>query len=310
MIRIVKSILGRIKRHFEPTKNTWSIEKLTESAMDAYEYCCGYRFDINNPQTFSEKTIWYKLFYDNDNLCNVVDKYLFKSYIEEKLGPNNTIPLIGVWETIDDFEKDWDSLPSTFCLKSTLQSDGKNILFVKNKNLMHFSELKKNLKSWLRIENTLINSYCRGYYKCKPRIIAEEYKENIANQLFDYKFYCFNGNPYCICASTNHYTFEDYPITYYDLEWNKLNVKSGIHRIDDIPKPKHLDEMIYKAKVLSKGFPMVRVDFFDTDEGLYLAEMTFYPGGGYINYEPKSFNYEMGSQFILPLEDDIRKKYK
>lgn len=60
--------------------------------------------------------------------------------------------------------------------------------------------------------------------------------------------------------------------------------------------------MIDIAKQLSVGFPFVRVDFFDTDKKLLLAEMTFYPGGGLSPYYPKSFDEKMGSFFNLPTD--------
>lgn len=66
------------------------------------------------------------------------------------------------------------------------------------------------------------------------------------------------------------------------------------------PKPKHLKQMIEIATKLSKGFPYIRIDFFDTEEKLWLAEMTLYPGGGLSPYEPKSFNKTLGDMFILP----------
>ena len=44
----------------------------------------------------------------------------------------------------------------------------------------------------------------------------------------------------------------------------------------------------------------IRVDFFDTDEQLFIAEMTFAPGGGATPYHPESFNKLLGDKFILP----------
>ena len=67
--------------------------------------------------------------------------------------------------------------------------------------------------------------------------------------------------------------------------------------------PKHLHEMLELSKVLSKGFPHLRVDFFDTDEKLYVAELTFFTGGGYSYYDPQSFNVQMGNLFKLPIDD-------
>lgn len=81
-----------------------------------------------------------------------------------------------------------------------------------------------------------------------------------------------------------------------------MDVKSGNHRVEMIPKPRHYDDMLNLARMLGKGLPFVRVDFFDTDDNLYVAEMTFYPGGGFFSYKPESFNYLMGDLFELPID--------
>ena len=121
--------------------------------------------DIKNPITFNEKLQWYKINYEGDgHLENIVDKYLFKRYIKEKLGDGYTIPLLGQWSSIEQLEKDWEKLPEEFCLKSTLQSDGNCIKFIHNKSTIPFKSLQKELKEWLNPKNTLINSFCRAFF--------------------------------------------------------------------------------------------------------------------------------------------------
>ena len=258
--------------------------------------------DIKIPITFNEKLQWYKINYEGDgHLENIVDKYLFKRYIKEKLGDGYTIPLLGQWSSIEQLEKDWEKLPEEFCLKSTLQSDGNCIKFIHNKSTIPFKSLQKELKEWLNPKNTLINSFCRAYYNATPRIIAEEYMQNVKDQLYDYKFFCFDGEPYCIEAAKERFKEEETNFTFYDLNWNKLNVTSSNHPNGDVPHPIHLDEMINLSKILSKDFPHIRVDFFDTKNKLYVAELTLYTAGGYSKYEPESFNIKMGELFKLPL---------
>ena len=197
-----------------------------------------------------------------------------------------------------NFRNAWETLPEKFCLKSTLQSDG-NYIKVITKSNTNLDQLCEELKDWFKVKNLLIHSYCKAYHKAIPRVLAEEYIESVKDQLYDYKFYCFNGVPYCVCASKEHFQDKFYPITYYDLQWNMLEVQSGKHRVEPIPMPEHLKEMIELAQKLSKGFPFLRVDFFDTKDKLYLAELTFYPGGGYFAYKPTSFNDTMGAMFNL-----------
>lgn len=295
--RISERMIRQIEQVW--TKNLWPESLLAWWDAHLYTQRIGKDFDIRKPRTFSEKIQWYKIFYHNPILPRIVDKYEFKQYIAEKLGEGHTIPILGIYNNSEEFRKAWDKLPDKFCLKSTIQSDGKYILFIdKSKN--NIDALCEEIKEWFKTKNTHKNSLCWAYYGTTPRVLAEEYVENIKDQLFDYKFYCFQGEPECICASIEHFQDEYYPITYYSTNWEKLDVRSGKHRTDDIPHPAHLEQMIAYAKALSKPFPFVRVDFFDTPNKLYLAELTFYPGGGFFKYTPSSYDDKLGALFILP----------
>ena len=232
----------------------------------------------------------------------MVDKFLFKEYIKEQLGDGYTIPLYGVYNSFEDLVKGWQKLPKEFVLKSTLSSEGKNIKFIHDKSIVDMMALKKELKSWFSDKYLLCNSLCRAYHSGVPRIIAEQYMENIKDQLFDYKLFCFDGKPYCVETAVERFLGGIPAFTFYDMEWNKMNVQSGNHPHANIPRPKHFEEMIALSTILSRGFPHVRVDFFDTEDKLYVAEMTLFTAGGYQHYTPNSFNEEMGKLFKLPTD--------
>ena len=288
-------------KRFLPCKNKWPLFLLRSRLMADYKKRHGYKMNLKNPKTFTEKLQWYKLYFKGDgHLERIVDKYLFKDYIKEHLGEGYTIPLLGAWTDINQLEKDWSSLPEEFCLKSTLQSDGNCIKFIHNKSSIPFDTIKKELKEWLNPKKTLINSFCKAYYNATPRILAEEYMQNVKDQLFDYKFFCFDGEPYCIYTAVEHFSEKGSTITFYDLNWEKMDVQYGNHEVGDLPKPIHYEEMLTISKKLSKGFPFLRVDFFDTKEKLLLAELTLYPGGGNTPYKPNSFNETLGNLFKLP----------
>lgn len=283
-----------------------SQDELIKKLMDRYEKKMGYRMDIMHPITYTEKIQWYKIFYtqkDGQDLIRVVDKYLFKDYIKEQIGEGYTIPLYGVYENIEDMVKGWHLLPQEFVLKSTLSSNGHHVKFIHNKfGGAQLNQLKEELNNWFKSKNMLCNSLCRAYHSGIPRIIAEKYIENAKDQLFDYKFYCFDGKPFCIETCMERFLGGVPPFTFYDLDWKKMDVQSGNHPHTNVPKPKHFDEMLELSKRLSKGFPHVRVDFFDTDDKLYVAEMTLYTAGGYQKYTPDSFNVKMGELFRLPID--------
>lgn len=302
--RMIKRVFKYIKMILEGTtglRRDWPEKKRIQYAMDLYERTQGYRFDINNPKLFTEKIVWYKLFYMRNDFDRIVDKYLFKDYIREKLGEGKTIPLIGAWDNVDALEKDWDKLPEEFFLKGTLQSDGKSMMHIKNRSELPFSTIRNMVVSWLDPRNTLINSFCRAYYDAVPRVLAEEYKAEVDGQLYDYKVFCFDGKPECFYVAVDHFPGQLSHISFYDLDWNRLDVQYGRHPNCDVAKPREFDEMLRLAAKLSEGFPFLRVDFFETSDSLYVAELTLYPGGGQTPYHPESFNLLLGDKFKLPI---------
>ena len=304
-IPFVKEAIERYNYKQKIDYRQMSQDDLIKALMDKYEKEMGYRMDINHPVTYTEKVQWYKIFFtkkDGKDLINVVDKYLFKDYIREQLGEGYTIPLYGVYESFEELARGWDALPEEFVLKSTLSSEGKNIKFVHKKSDTKFWEVKRDLKDCFKDKYMLCNSFCRAYHSGKPRLIAEQYLENVKDQLFDYKIFCFNGKPYCVETAVERFLGGIPAFTFYDMDWQKMDVQSGNHPHADVPRPKHFDEMVVLAKRLSVGFPHVRVDFFDTEEKLYVAELTLYTAGGYQKYTPASFNEEMGKLFKLPVD--------
>ena len=58
--------------------------------------------------------------------------------------------------------------------------------------------------------------------------------------------------------------------------------------------------MIRIARILSKGFPYVRVDLYWINGRAYFGELTFYPWTGYVRFEPDEFDFILGNQFSLP----------
>ena len=280
-------------------------EQLIKYSLKYYKLAHKRECNLLNPKLFTEKILWYTFFYKNPLLPYIVDKITFKDYIKSKLGEGYTIPLIASWKSVEEFETDWDNLPQEFCLKSNLSSDGRNILFIHDKKSENFQAIRDEVAKWFLPENTNINSLARNFYDRTPMVFAEEFMSNIGDQLYDYKLFCFDGKPVVMYVGSDHFSFENikdcYPMSYYDMNWNYMNVSYGTHpTLSTIPCPKHFEEMKSLAKELSKGFPFVRVDFFDTGDKLFVAELTFNPGGGFVPFHPIEFEEFLSDLFVLP----------
>lgn len=262
----------------------------------------GSKPDLDNPKTFGEKIQWLKLYYHNPILTKLADKYRVREYVAEKIGEDYLIPLLGVWDKPEDI--DFDKLPEQFVLKVNWGS-GQNII-VKDKSKFDSAKAIKKLNKWIKNEqNHYYYAFEWAYKNIKPKIIAEKYMEQIDGQLYDYKLFCFNGNPYCVYVAKDNVQGQvgtGCKISFWDLNWNKLPLLYGKHQPVDcvIEKPSNWKQMIELAKALSKGFPFVRVDLYNIKGKIYFGEFTFYPGAGCNLIKPKEWENKFGEMIKLP----------
>ena len=65
--------------------------------------------------------------------------------------------------------------------------------------------------------------------------------------------------------------------------------------LNPVARPGNLDDMKRICRELSKDKPFVRVDLYEVDGKEYFGELTFYPAGGY-----KEWNKKLGEMISLP----------
>lgn len=278
-------------------------EKMWYLSQECYRRL-GYYPDLKNPKTFNEKMNWMKFNYFDPHQAICVDKYEFKKYITDKLGAEYVIPVIAVYDSVDDINL--DELPDKFVIKTTNGYGGLAIKVVKDKKKFNLDKFKYEFSPLLmEWKNLYYYSLERDYLAVKPRIIVEEYKEEVDGQLYDYKFFCFHGVPKIIEAINERHD-GDFHASFYDTNWHKLDIHSGNHKWSNITKPVQFDEMLDIAKKLSADFPMVRVDFYVADNRLYVGELTFYHGGAFSRFVPREWDYKLGEYLDL---DKLPKQY-
>ena len=114
--------------------------------------------------------------------------------------------------------------------------------------------------------------------------------------LTDYKFFCFNGKPYCVQVDTGR--FDGHRQNFYDMQWRSMGVHCTYPEGEIVEKPDGFEEMKRLAAELSRDFPFVRVDLYNVGGRIYFGELTFYPSSGYGRFKPESFDTELGAQFV------------
>lgn len=254
------------------------------------------KLNLKNPQTFNEKIQWLKLYYypKNPLVVNGSDKYAVREYITAKGYGDKLVPLLGVWDRAEDI--DWDKLPDRFVLKCN-HGCAYNIV-VSDKSKLDKAATIKQLNEWLKEDFGAFNIEIH-YSEIKRHVITCE--EFLGENITDYKFFCFNGEPHCIYVSTDLIHDRQAQIGFFYLDGKKM----PLHRDDytDIPEvtlPSFYDEMKKASEDLCKDFPFVRVDFFIANNTWYFAELTFTPGAGMMPFNPEKYDGEWGKMLKLP----------
>ena len=272
-------------------------EKRSIALTDWFYDKTGEPLHLDNPQTFNEKIQWLKLYDSTPLKTRLADKYLVRDWVKEKIGEEYLIPLIGVWDNFDEI--DFDSLPDQFVLKCN-HGSGYNII-VTDKLKLDVEDAEKKINQWLNEDFAFKNGFEMHYSPIERKIIAEKYIENSNSDLYDYKFWCFNGKVDYVQFLSERNT-NGLKMAFYDRKWEKQNfVYSYPLDQKNIQKPNNLDKMIELAEKLAEGFPHVRIDFYRMDDGkIYFGEITFTSASGFCKWNNETININFGKKIKLP----------
>ena len=237
-----------------------------------YKKYSGHYPNLEAPESFSEKMQWLKLYYRNPQMVIAADKYSVREFVAQK-GLNHILNNIyGVFDFVEQI--DIEKLPEKFVLKAT-HSTGWNLI-VKDKSKLNWGIWKHIVGFWLN-HNISANGREWHYAEMTPHVICEKYLEDASGNLMDYKFFCFNGIPHFLQVNLGRGNLDTVQ-NFYDLDWHLLPFgKSKLpNKNAKISKPLNFELMIKYAKVLSEGFPFVRVDFYEAEGHVYFWRINFF----------------------------------
>lgn len=257
--------------------------------------------DLKSPSTFNEKLQWLKLYDRRPEYTVMVDKNAAKQYVAERIGERYIIPTLGVWDRFDDI--DFEMLPKQFVLKCTHDSGG--LIICRDKEKLNKAKAKRRLCRSLK--RSFYERSREWPYKDVPRrIIAEEYMEDAeSRELRDYKVHSFNGEPRFILVCSNRFGTSGLAEDFYTDTWEHIEVRRPEHPNANCPigKPEELEQILELSRILSKGIPFLRTDFYIINHRIYFGELTFYPASGFTGFVPEKFDHIFGSYLRLPLQE-------
>lgn len=257
-----------------------------------YKGRMGIALNLDNPTTFNEKLQWLKLNDRQEKYISWVDKIQAKSNAREILGEEYVVPLISVWERAEDI--DFENLPDRCVLKCN-HDQGSAVVFLRGQS--DTKAIVKHFKKCLK-RNAYAATREWPYKKIQPQILCEEY---VADEIVDYKIFCFNGKPKFVNIGQKDLETHISCVSFLDFDWNYMPFqRSDFPPVRKLPgKPKCFERMLEVSEKLAKGTRFVRIDLFCADDKIYFSEFTLYPTSGLIMFDPKAGDEQMGSWLNL-----------
>ena len=245
-------------------------------------------YNETNLKTFQDKLNYLLIYESPEEKTKIVDKILLRNYSKKILGKDICVPILKIYNNIDEINL--DELPKKFVLKCN-HGSAMNI-FCSDKSTFDLLKAKNTLKEWIKINYGLLR-FEYQYLNVKRRVFAEQFLDN---QMINYKFGCFNGEPKLIRVKANINGTKLYNIYYTNWTISNIELKNKDYVLTNrFKKPINLKKMIKYAKLLSFGFCFCRVDFYEINKTLYLSEITFTPFNSIFNYKKKETDIYLGN---------------
>lgn len=257
-----------------------------------YYYTRGKFPNLRNPKNLSERILSSLCKSDFLKYADLADKVKVREYIKSKGLEKILLKQYKVWNTPDEITI--DGLPDKFILKPNNGSGGH--VYCYDKRLFDLGKAKSYLKeNLMRAEDYFFEPH---YLNIEPHVFAEELLcLDEGKVLVDYKFHCIKGEIIDIFLAGENSKGERKYATV-DLDWNILPYTKESFLLEPLPeRPFCLAEMVEYAKILSKDFDFVRVDFYEYEKKVYFSELTFSPWGGFMYSYTDGAIVELGNKF-------------
>jgi len=256
----------------------------------------GRLLNLKNPRRLSEKIQWRKLYQRDPRFVVFVDKIAVKPQIAKLIGAQYVTP--NLWTGHDPAAIPWDSLTTPFVIKVN-HSFGHHV-FVRDLAKVDRNAVVAQMRKQLGYSHVVRGrEWCYG--EVKRQVLIEKMIETAPGVLpEDFKFFVYHGAVHF--TQVDHDRFGQHRRSFFDRDWQRQpTILLVPHISGPIAPPPHYEQMIALAERIGVEFDFVRVDLYDTAEGVFFGETTFYPGCGFAKLEPDEQDLAFGSPWNLPI---------
>jgi hypothetical protein len=261
------------------------------------------RPNLDRPRLFTEY-ILHRIIYDRDPLLKVAsDKIEVRRWIDRVLGPGYSVPLLGAWDSANRIA--WSRLAPPFVLKPNHASGAFHI--VHSLEPHDIPQLTTMAARWIE-RDYFDGSFEWGYRGLPRRITAEPLLASPdGGSLIEVDVFTFHGEPRILLAFTGPKTSHSQRCAMWiDATGERSNLWGSTARAEDVLDPAGVMRMqaeveaarapmLELSRRIGAHFSYVRVDFYITDDGLKIGELTTYPAAGLGIYRPDDADARLGA---------------
>jgi hypothetical protein len=240
-----------------------------------------------NPENWTDKMQWRKVFDRNPIFRVVTDKVDIRPYVQD-ISPDIRLPeFYWVGERAKDIPL--ASFTKPYVVKSSIGSG--DVCVVKNPYSIDVDILRAKCDQWLRRKSYGLSSAEWGYWGRKNRILVEEYLPGLDGQdgIANWKFFVFSGVVGFVQLESKRLGKSH--LTFFDREGSRLDLNKWVGRLYDADKmdkpdplatvPERFGELVADAEKLGQDLDHIRVDLYDLNGETWFSELTPYDGSGY-----------------------------
>lgn len=220
------------------------------------------------------------------------DKESTKHLVTERLGPGWCVPTLGVLERPEEVSSFEFTYP---CVVKPTHASGE-ILFVDSEEQLD----RRRIAGWFRFDH-----YRRGrernYHGIKPRVLVEPMLD--MQQTQEFWFFCLRGEPSEFMQFSRSHLGglgpSEMVSRYRLIDGQADGSDPWLTGPDQPPPPENLADMVQASRRLSQGMVFARVDFYRSDQRLWVGEVTHISANGLFQMDPV-LAHRMDCEFFGP----------
>ncbi|MBI5114319.1 MAG: glycosyltransferase [Rhodovulum sp.] len=246
--------------------------------------------DLTRPTGFNERVL-HRIIHDRDRRLKILcDKVAAKAFATERVGRDAIVPTLGVWRRADAI--DWAALPERFVLKPTHSSGF--VALVRSAADRDTERLTRQAARWLRHDYFDL-SFEWGYRGIPRRLIAEPLLIGPdGGTPMEVLAFVFGGRLKLMRILHGQRATPAECCDWIDPSGRPLAIGSRVPTVALPLASAHRAEIIRLAEAIAAGFTMLRVDFYITDVGIRVGELTPYSNSGCLLWDPPELNTVLG----------------